>query len=418
MVPTCLGHNTMLKIFKFAANNVAANKKRTLITLAVIIIGLCSINIGKGLMAGLQKESELGVTEGRTGEIQIHKQGFFDASEFSMLNYSIDNSSRFQDELKKLEGVENVAGRIQFGGLLAKGDETAVVVFCRAADIVNETKVCPRIKANIIEGKFLTKDDTNGAVVASGLKKGIGANVGDFVIIVANTKDGFQNAVELQVVGIIEEKAAQANARLVYLPIGKAQELLYMDDEVTEIVIKSSDNSNLDALNEKLNQLIQSRGLESNTWEDVATFFVDIMKKQNAVVFILCLIFYLIVIASITNTMVLTLFERKKEIGTLMAIGIKAKDVILLIVTESTIIGIIGSLIGVLLSAIIIIILSKVGWTRTLPQTNTFVTIYPLINAPFMLLSFILGVLSSIVASIYPARKVLKVNPVDALRTV
>ncbi|MCP3888324.1 MAG: ABC transporter permease [Desulfobulbaceae bacterium] len=408
----------MLKTLKFAANNVAANKKRTLITLAVIIIGLCSINIGKGLMAGLQKESELGVTEGRTGEIQIHKQGYFDASEFSMLNYSIDNSSRFQDELKKLEGVENVAGRIQFGGLLAKGDETAVVVFCRAADIVNETKVCPRIEANIIEGRFLTKDDTNGAVVASGLKKGIGASIGDLVIIVANTKDGFQNAVELQVVGIIEEKAAQANARLVYLPIGKAQELLYMDDEVTEIVIKSSDNSNLDALNEKLNQLIQSRGLESNTWEDVATFFVDIMKKQNAVVFILCLIFYLIVIASITNTMVLTLFERKKEIGTLMAIGIKAKDVILLIVTESTIIGIIGSLIGVLLSAIIIIILSKVGWTRTLPQTNTFVTIYPLINAPFMLLSFILGVLSSIVASIYPARKVLKVNPVDALRTV
>ena len=66
----------MLKILKFAFNNVAANKKRTLITLAVIIIGLCSINIGKGLMAGLQKESELGVTEGRTGEIQIHKQGY------------------------------------------------------------------------------------------------------------------------------------------------------------------------------------------------------------------------------------------------------------------------------------------------------------------------------------------------------
>jgi len=101
-----------------------------------------------------------------------------------------------------------------------------------------------------------------------------------------------------------------------------------------------------------------------------------------------------------------------------MAIGIKAKDVILLIVMESTIIGVIGSLLGVLLSAIVIIILSNVGWTRSLPQTNTFVTIYPLINVPFMFLSLALGVLSSIVASIYPARKVLKVNPVDALRTV
>ena len=408
----------MLKILKFAVNNVTANKKKTLITLAVIIIGLCSINIGKGLMDGLQKESELGVTQGRTGEIQIHKQGYFDASEFTMLNYSIDNFSQLQDELKRIEGIEYLAGRIQFGGLLAKGDETAVVVFCRAADIVNEVKVCPRIKDNIIEGRFLTKDDTSGAVVANGLRKGIGANVGDPIIVVANTKDGYQNAVELEIVGIIEEKAAQANTRLVYLPIGKAQELLYMDNEVTEIVIKASEKSKLDALSERLNQLIQIKGLESNTWKDVAAFFVDIMKKQNAVVLILCLIFYLIVIASITNTMVLTLFERKKEIGTLMAIGIKAKDVMLLIIMESTIIGVIGSLLGVLLSAIIIIILSKVGWTRSLPQTNIFVTIYPLINVPFMLLSLMLGVLSSILASIYPARKVLQVNPVDALRTI
>ena len=335
-----------------------------------------------------------------------------------MLNYSIDGYSQLQDELKRIEGIERLAGRIQFGGLLAKGDEIAVVVFCRAADIVNEVKVCPRIKDNIIEGRFLTKDDTSGAVVANGLRKGIGANVGDPIIIVANTKDGYQNAVELEIVGIIEEKAAQANTRLVYLPIGKAQELLYMDNEVTEIVIKASEKSELDALSERLNQLIQIKGLESNTWKDVATFFVDIMKKQNAVVFALCLIFYIIVIASITNTMMLTLFERKKEIGTLMAIGIKAKDVMLLIIMESTIIGVIGSLLGVLLSAVIIIILSKVGWTRSLPQTNIFVTIYPLINVPFMLLSLMLGVLSSILASIYPARKVLQVNPVDALRTI
>lgn len=408
----------MLNILKYAVRNVAANKKRTLITLSVIVIGLFSINVGKGLMEGLQKESEYGVTEGRTGEIQIHREGFFDASEFSILDYSIEKSSILLSELKKIEGVESVAGRIQFGGLLAKGDETAVVVFCRAADIVNEIKVCPRIKGNIIEGRFLTKDDENGAVVAIGLKKGIGVNVGDMVIIVANTKDGYQNAVELKVVGIIEEKAAQANTRLVYLPIKKAQELLYMDNEVTEIVINTTKYSQLDVLSEHLNQLLQSRGLQSNTWKDVATFFVDIMKKQNAVVFILCIIFYLIVIASITNTMVLTLFERKKEIGTLMAIGIKAKEVILLIVMESAIIGAIGSVIGVLLSMIVIIILGNVGWTRSLPQTNIFVTIYPIFNMSFMLLSLVFGVLSSIVASIYPARKVLKVNPVDALRTV
>jgi len=408
----------MLKILKFAANNVTANKKRTLLTIAVIVIGLCSINVGKGIMSGIQKDSELNVTEGRTGEIQIHKQGYFDASELTMLDYSIDSYSQLQDELKSLEGIEYLAGRIQFGGLFAKGDETAVVAFYRAADIENEVKVCPRIKENIIEGRFLTKDDARGAVIAGGLKKGIGANIGDLIIIVANTKDGFQNAVELEIVGIIEEKAAQANTRLVYLPMGKAQELLYMDDEVTEIVIKTSDNSDIYVLNQRLNHLLESRGLECNTWKDVSAFFVDVMEKQNAVVFALCLIFYCIVISSITNTMMLTLFERKKEIGTMMAIGIKSRHVIRLIIMESTIIGFIGSIIGIFISTVIIVVLNRVGLSYTPPTSTTLVTIRPLINPSFMFLSFLFGVLSSIAGSIYPARKVLQVNPIDALRII
>ncbi|MGD9246230.1 MAG: ABC transporter permease [Desulfobacterales bacterium] len=408
----------MLRILRFAANNVTANKKRTLLTIAVIIIGLCSINIGKGIMSGMQKESELSVTEGRTGEIQIHKQGYFDSSELNILNYSINNASRLQDELKRIEGVEDVAGRIQFGGLLAKGDETAVVVFCRAADIANEVKVCPKIKDNIIEGRFLTEDDANGAVIAEGLQKGIGANLGDFIIVVANTKDGFQNAVELEIVGIIKEKAAQANTRLVYLSMEKAQELLYMGDEVTEIVMKTSENSNVDVLNQRLNHLLKNRGLESNTWVDVSAFFVGVMEKQNVVVFALCLIFYCIVISSITNTMVLTLFERQKEIGTMMAIGIKSGHVIRLIIMESTIIGFIGSLMGILLSALVIVVLNRIGLSYKPPAGADLVTIYPLINPSFMFLSFVLGVLSAIVGSIYPARKVLQVNPIDALRTV
>jgi len=406
----------MRKIFKFAVKNVTANKKRTLITIAVIVIGLCAINIGKGIMSGMQKESELGVTEGRTGEIQIHKQGYFDASELTMLDYAINNASRLQDELRKIEGIEHVAGRIQFGGLFAKGDEIAVVVFCKAVDIANEVNVCPRIKDNIIEGRFLTVDDQNGAVIASGLQKGVGANLGDFIIIVANTKDGYQNAIELKVVGVIKEKAAQANTRLVYLPMEKAQELLYMGDEVTEIVMKTIENSDIDVLNQRLNHLLKSKGLESNTWMDVSAFFVGVMEKQNAVVFALCLIFYCIVISSITNTMVLTLFERKKEIGTMMAIGIKARDVMRLIIMESTIIGFIGSLIGVLLSAAVIEFMNRVGMSYQLPSATALVTIRPLINLSFMLLSFGLGVLSAIVGSIYPARKVLQVNPIDALR--
>lgn len=406
----------MRNVVKVAARNVTANKKRTLITIVTITIGLCAINIGKGLISGMQRESKLNVTEGRTGEIQIHKQGFLDANELTTLDYSIDNYSGLRDELKEIEGIRHLSGRIQFGGLLAKEDETTVV-FCRAADIENEIKVCPRIKENIIEGRFLTRDDTNGAVIASGLKNGLGVNLGESVIIVANTEDGYQNAVEVTVVGVIEEKTAQANKRLVYMPIRVARELLYMEDKVTEIAIKTDGGGDIDLLNDRLNSLLKGRSLESNTWKDVSAFFVDVMKKQNVVIFALCVIFYFIVVSSITNTMTLTVFERKKEIGTMMAIGIKAKEIIRLLVTESMIIGLLGSLSGIAISAVIIMILGRAGLTRTPPESTAPITIYPFISRPFMLLSFFLGILSSVAASVYPAGKVLRLNPVDALRS-
>ncbi|MBW2194267.1 MAG: ABC transporter permease [Deltaproteobacteria bacterium] len=407
----------MKNILSFAAKNVTANRKRTLITIVTIVVGLCFINVGRGIMSGMQRESELSLTEGRTGEIQLHKRGYFDASELSNLSYSIPAYSQLQRELTDVEGVEYAAGRLQFGGMLAKEEELAVVVFCRAADVVNEVKVCPRILENIVEGRFLSKDETRGAVIASGLRKGIGANIGDLLIVVANTKDGFMNAIELEVIGIIEEKAAQANTRLVYMPMAKAQELLYMDDEVTEIVLKTSKDSDIDVLNGKLNHMFSGGGIESNTWKEVSAFFVDVMKKQDAVVFALCVIFYLIVISSITNTMMLTLWERKKEIGTMMALGIKGRHVIKLVVTESMIIGFVGSLIGILMSVLVITILSGTGLSYTPPQAASPVKIYPAIDLAFMFLSFVLGVLSSIAATIYPARKVLQVNPIDALRT-
>ncbi|MFC2173755.1 ABC transporter permease, partial [Acidobacteriota bacterium] len=405
----------MTKTFKFAAHNVARNKRRTLITLATIIVGLCAINVGRGIFSGMQKESQLSLTEGRTGEIQIHKKGYFEASNLDSLKYSIADFSSLREKIKGMDGIQELAGRIQFGGLLAKGDETAVVVFCRAVDPAKELKVCPRIRENIIEGAFLSEEIAQGAVIASGLQKGVKAKIGDDVIIVSNTKDGYQNAIEVEIVGIIEEKAAQANQRLVYLSIEKAQELLYMQDEVTEIVIKTSGNVDLGKQREMLDRQLGDKDLESNTWEIVAPFFVDIMKKQDMVLFALCIIFFFIVITSITNTMILTIFERKREIGTMMAIGIKTKQVTRLIIAESFIIGVIGSILGILISLAIIMILNNTGLNYKPPTGTTLVTIYPLINPKFMLLSLVLGVLSAVFASIYPARKVLQMDPIEAL---
>jgi putative ABC transport system permease protein len=285
-------------------------------------------------------------------------------------------------------------------------------------EAANELKVCPRVTDNIIEGRFLAADGADEAVIAAGLSKGIRAELGDSVIIVANTEDGFQNAIEVEVVGIIEEKIAQANARLVYLPAATAQRLLYMDDKVNEIVMKTDGKEGIETVNRAINNRLRGRLLRSSTWKEVATFFVDVMRKQNVIILAVCFIFYFIVMSSITNTMTLAVFERKREIGTMMAVGLKPGYITRLIVVEGMLIGLLGSTAGVLASIAVIVILGGVGLTRTPPGSLAPVTIRPFISWPFMMVSFGLGILSAVVASIYPARRTLEVDPADALRSV
>jgi putative ABC transport system permease protein len=406
----------MKGIARIAVRNIALNRRRTGITLVTIVVAVGAINVGRGVIAGMQRESELNVTEGRTGEIQVHKAGYFEAGELTLLDYSIDGYSRLGHELASIGGVDHVAGRVQFGGLIAKGDETFAAFF-RGVDAVDEVSVCPRIERDVVDGRFLTEADSTGAVVAGGLSRGAGIEPGDTVIVVANTRDGFQNAVQLEIVGVVEERMTQANRRLVYVPIAAAQDLLYMDDSVTEIVIKTDGKHDVGALNSEINWFLGGLSLESTTWKDVSTFFVDVMRKQDAVILALCLIFYLIVISSIANTMTLAVFERKREIGTMAAIGMKPGYITRLIVAESTVIGIVGSLAGMTLGAGVIMIMGRVGITRVLPDSTAPITIYPLLGLRFMLATLLLGVASSIVAAVYPVRRALEVSPVEALRS-
>ena len=406
----------MKDIMRIAVRNIALNRRRTVITLVTIVVAVGAINIGRGVIAGMQRESELNITEGRTGEIQLHKSGYFDASELTLLDYSIDNYSELRDELGSLPGVEHVAGRVEFGGLIAIGDETFAAFF-RGVDAVDEISVCPRIKEDITAGRFLAATDSSACVTAGGLSRGAGMEPGDTVIVVAATRDGFQNAIELEIVGVVEEKMARANRRLVYLPVAAAHNLLYMNDSVTEIAIKTDGKNDIGLLSREINRIVGGRSLESNTWKEVSAFFVDVMRKQNGVILALCLVFYFIVMSSIANTMTLSVFERKREIGTMAAIGIKPGDISRLIVTEGMVIGIIGSLAGLALGAGVITVMGRVGITRMLPESTAPVTVYPLIGLRFMGLTFLLGVASSVIASVYPVRRALEINPVEALRS-
>jgi putative ABC transport system permease protein len=406
----------MKGIVRIAARNVALNRRRTVITLITIVVAVGAINIGRGVIAGMQRESELNVTEGRTGEIQVHKSGYFEATELNLLDYAIGDYSELRDELRSLDGIAHVAGRVQFGGLIAIGDETFTAFF-RGVDAVDEVSVCPRIAQDVIAGHFLTGADSAGCVIAGGLSRGAGMEPGDTVIVVAATRDGFQNAIELEIVGVVEERMAQANRRLVYVPMAAAERLLYMEDSVTEIVIKSGGGGDIGLLRDRIGRVLGGRSLEANTWMEVSAFFVDVMRKQNAVIVALCLIFYVIVMSSITNTMTLSVFERKREIGTMAAIGIKPGDISRLIVTESAMIGVLGSLAGVALGVGVIAAMGRVGITRVLPESTAPVTVYPLVGLRFLVATFLLGVASSVIASVYPVRRALEVNPVEALRS-
>jgi putative ABC transport system permease protein len=412
----------MGNLFKIAVRNLLRYKRRTLLTASLITIGVVFVLVFVSVSASFNGMMIGQITDSMLGHIQIHRDGYVASIENLPLglNLNLDDVRQVEEILGKQPEIEAYSMRIKFGGGISNFVETTNI---RLNGVLpeKEFKTVPLLPSRIVNSNGHIKQGE--IIVPELLSKGMNINIGDTVVVVATNKDGSVNGKQFKVAGIIKSVAGPGG-RDGYIHLNDAVELLRMEKmEISEVAVRLKDFGRLKELHERLGILFKNRGgvedksmFEVHTWEDLSPFF-SIAKMIDLLTFFIKLMLVAIVLISIMNVMIMAVFERVREIGTISAIGTLPHKILSMFIIEGLCLGVAGVLIGNIAGAAIIFMLNLLKITFTFGQQKD-ILLYASIKPNDIMVISLTVIIVSVVASLQPAFKASKMEPIEALRHV
>jgi len=415
----------MRNVMRIALRNLSRYKRRTLLTSLLITIGVLAVLLFSSV-TGAFKALMIGqITDSMIGHLQIHKRGYV-ASIDSLplhLNLGAGDIETIEKALDSLAEVEAYSPRIKFGGMFSNFQETTNVRL-NGVDPEREILAVPLLPKRVVQGQggdnFLNPGEI---LVPELLAKGMKVKPGDTVVVVATNRDGSVNAQTFSVRGILEGISGPGG-RDGYIHIDDARTILRIDGkEANEYAIRLKGRADLGKATKRLSAAIGGklnkagkRRYEIHTWQKLSPFH-NIAKMIDVMTLFVKIMLIAIVLVSVMNVMLMAVYERVKEIGTIAAIGTRPGKILALFLVEGLSLGILGSAIGVLLSTVTILAL------KVRPLTFDFgrqkgLLLAPSLDVNEMVLASVLVILVSAVASLQPALKASRLEPVAAMRHV
>lgn len=415
----------MSKVLKIAARNLLRYQRRTLLTSLLIVIGMVAVLLFIAV-SGSFKNLMIGqFTDSILGHLEVHRKGYVAAIDALPLNLNMqpDATAKVEEALKRIEDVETWSPRLKFGAMFSTFVETTSIRI-NGIDPEREAATLPLLAGRISTGRkpgpLLGKGEILvPALLASGMK----VKPGDTVVLVTTNRDGSVNGKTFVVRGIMEGLSGPGG-RDGYVRIDDARELLRIRDaEVSEYVIRLKDPARLDAVSDRLKQLLAGQTdkegkplLEVHTWADLSPF-ANIARMIDVLTLFIKIMLVAIVLVSIMNVMIMAVYERIREIGTISAIGTSPGKILSLFLCEGLMLGVAGTLVGTVISMIAIYALNiwKISFIFGQQQT---VVLSPSIGPGQVAAVAGTVIVVAALASLQPAWKASRMDPITALRHV
>lgn len=397
-------------ILKFSLRNIWRQRSRAFAVLATIALGITALMIYHGFNAGIMNQYRENTIRARFGHGQVNTKGYRDQIWDKPWEKWMSLDDPFIQELKTRPEVDFIFPRISFYALLNNGEKT---LSGAGEGVVGVDESQFFTTLNVIEGKVLSTEE-EGIILGKGLATALKLKVGDRVTVLANTHAGSLNAVDVYVTGIFFAGMKSFDDTFFRIQLKKAQELL--DTQKVEFI--SMGLKNLEDW-----PLVES-WVETNPGFEATAFNVlDKVYYQNSVDFLqaqfgfIFLVIVVIVVLGIFNTVSTIIAERKGEIGNLRANGDSTKDVMILLLTESLMLGLLGAALGVFISYLCTwTILANGIQMPPGPGITRQFTSFVELQSMFIPVCFGIGIASSVLGTAMAARRVLKMPITELLR--
>jgi putative ABC transport system permease protein len=412
----------MLNLFKIAIRNLIRYKRRTLLTASLITIGVVFVLVFVSITGSFKTMITGQITDSMMGHLQIHRKGYVASIDNLPLNLNMkpQGYQKIATLLSANPEVEAFSPRLKFGAMFSNFTETTNI---RLNGIYpdREFPTVPLFTSRVTEGeKTLNKGEI---MIPALLAKGLKVKLGDPVVVVATNVDGSVNGKQFIVSGILES-ATGPGGRDGYIHIGDAAEVLRMTEpEISEVAIRLKNFNHLNAtvkgLEGQLSGEVNKQGLsifEVHSWEQLSPFF-SIARMIDVMTFFIKIMLIAIVLISIMNVMIMAVYERIREIGTIAAIGTLPGKIRSMFIIEGFCMGVVGAAVGDILGGLVILILNLIGIHFNFGQQKGLLLTATLDPVDLLVVSVIVIVVA-VVASLQPAVKASRMEPIEALRHV
>jgi putative ABC transport system permease protein len=391
----------MLNVVKIAFRNLVRYGRRTLLTSSLITLGVVAVLLFVAV-AGSFKALMIGqFTDGMLGNLEVHRKGYVASIDNSPLNLNMQPAlvKKVEEVLDKTPAIETYSERLKFGAMFSNFTETTSIRV-NGVDPAREAATTPLMPA----------------LIAQGLK----VKVGDTVVLVATNLQGSMNGKTFVVRGVMEG-ASGPSGRDGYITLDDARSLLRITQpEVNEIAIRLKKPDALQQVDAQLKRdfagIVNPQGkpmLEVHTWAELSPFSSVVNMIDLLTVFIKVMLVSIVLI-SVLNVMIMAVYERIREIGTISAIGTPPRKILSLFLTEGLLLGVGGTAVGTAISLAVIYALNVWKIHFNFGQQQGLV-LSPSIGLVDVLIIAGLVIVMTLLASLQPAWKASRMDPVTAL---
>ena len=403
-------------ILKMSLRNLARNKRRSIFSALAISIGTALLLFMSATIRGEMRGSLDLTINLYTGHLQIHAKDYKDANMSLKRADMIEAPFDIARKIESIDQVKAVSPRLNASGVMAFKNETIGI---QVVGIDPPSPANDIYREGLVEGEFLTADDREGVLIGLPLAENLDLGIGDPITLIVNTSDGNADEQQFIIRGIYTTDTPGYDKVTIFMPIEKAQTITRTENYASMIYILLNNMDDTDAVK----AAIQAPGYVIEDWEEMNKLVVLVEKLSNAMMFFFNLMVLGVTSTVIMNTLLMAVYERTREMGILGALGMKAKQVKALFLTEATLLAIGGVLVGLLIGVPLVLYYAQVGFffgdLGISANSGMMIgnSIYPYPTAFDAISVSIAALLITIVSGYYPASQAAKLEPVDALHS-
>ena len=407
-------------ILGLALKNLSRHRRRTIITAGAIAFGIAIFVWMDAFLLGAELDSERNLIWYETGSAKIMNREYWENIDNLPVKHVIEDPAAVVDKLELANARRTL--RIVFSGEMFFG-EGSLPVKLIAIDPQTDGDVF-RLEESIEQGGRILADDAPEILIGQWLAEDLGAKLNDIVEIRTRTRYGAMQTMELEIVGIINSPNPMINKGTGFMPLATAQYDLQMDGGVTEIVLNLPGESDVSPQVEQIKQKLSGAfpGVVALEWRDLASDYVAMAEMKTKGSSVLVFLILIIAAVGISNTMLIAVYERFREIGMMRALGMKDSAVRMSLLLEAGGIGLLGSFMGLILGSIATYFMVNYGidYSSLIKDMDIGYRVQGVFRAAWhpqaMVQAVFFGTLISMVVALLPASRAIKLKITDCLR--